>query len=605
MDGETRFQIPKLWRTSKSERNKWPDPEASTGDQYENVKLGRNGCWEARGEARKKFEEIGPKIKTHLEKYCDRLQYPVFWTMYMIGRTPKELKPTLMFIGRDKNACNEVREMIKKSGIMDKYPGIRTGILTEEIRHYAKPKPKPKRRRRNSRVQTRPASPVEVTTVPHTPSDTRAGIPISPNQLYFTTLRPDQECLDATDGIEDRQHTNIGIDTMTEKSILYSPSDTGPGMRLHIQGTDGDSSSLRPATGGGFICHRESIFLMTVAHAFHEDAWAELPNSAENCGIEFELDDDGEEDEEEDIQSLSGYSVSESDDRTISARTFSDTTSEFEQSSMIGSVTDHLINNPAPDMLQVQTLVLRTHRAEPRHLVKSDTLLLPVGDIIHSRNGPRPGLDYCLIEIEANILLKSKPIIRNLDQTLYTVPSGVVMPQPRDVDVVAATGSGGCLKGRLSGTPSYLMLPGSKVVQEVWTVVQSTEVFNGDCGAWILNASNGDLSGHVVGGSPNLKIVYIVPAHLILDDLKERYGGEWKPASIIPEPAVPDQTPLLVAPQVSVPVIPDAAPAPEVPDPVRVPVGHNPVLVPVTPDPAPVHFSTTGESELRRSWYIK
>ncbi|PMD14333.1 hypothetical protein NA56DRAFT_584055, partial [Hyaloscypha hepaticicola] len=118
MDGQTKFQIPTLRKTLKSGRYKWPNPEASTGIQYKNAKLGRKQCWEAIGEARRKFEEIASKMKTHLENSCDPLAHTVFWTMYMIGRSREESSPTIMFCGRDKNACNEVREMIKKSGIL-------------------------------------------------------------------------------------------------------------------------------------------------------------------------------------------------------------------------------------------------------------------------------------------------------------------------------------------------------------------------------------------------------------------------------------------------------------------------------------------------------
>jgi hypothetical protein len=76
------------------------------------------------------------------------------------------------------------------------------------------------------------------------------------------------------------------------------------------------------------------------------------------------------------------------------------------------------------------------------------------------------------------------------------------------------------------------MLPGSNLVQEVWAVRHDTEVVNGDCGAWVIDASNGNLFGHIVGGSPRLKVSYIIPAHFIFDDLKVRFDGEWKPADV-------------------------------------------------------------------------
>jgi hypothetical protein len=482
MDGETRFLIPTLGKSLKGERYHWPNPEKSTGEHYKNAKLGRQECWEAVGEARQKFEKIASEIKTHLEKCSDRLAHPVVWTIYMIGRTRKESAPTIMFCGRDKNARIEVKEMIKKSGIMDRYPGFRVGSCTEEFQHYAR------RKRRRPTVQACSGSPVEVMrAIQHSPPDTRSETPILHDRPHITTCGHDQEFWNVTESVEDHQQTHIGTAAGAGKAILYSPSDTGPGMRILIHGFHDDPSLWRPATGGGFICHRGSIFLTTVAHAFFEDVVNALPSSPENCNIEFELDDHSEE-EEDDIEFSSRCSVSlapsELDDSTISGRTFSDTTSEFEQSPMIVSATDHMINASGANPFPARNPVVKAQTIEPSLLVKSNELLLPVGErIILSTTGSRPGLDYCLIEIEANELLKPKQTPLKFDQSLRLVPSGVVIREPRDADVVTATGSGGLLKGRLSGTPAFLMLPDSNLVQEVWTVRYGTEVFNSDYGA--------------------------------------------------------------------------------------------------------------------------
>jgi hypothetical protein len=526
MDGETKFPVLRLGKSSKSaksERYYWPNPEASTGEHYKNANLGRNKCWEAVGEARQKFEEIASEIKIHLEKCSDPIARPVIWTIYMIGRTREESAPTIMFCGRDKNARIEVKETIKKSGIMDRHPGVRIGSCTEEFQHYARAEPT---------VPTCSGSPVEaMRAMQNFHSDTRSEIPILHDHPYSTTCSDDREFRNATEDVEDHQQTHIATAAGAAKAILYSASDAGPGMRILIRGFHGDSSSLRPATGGGFICHQGSTFLITVAHAFHEDAANALPSPPENCEFEFELDDDSEEEDYIEMSSRGSVSPEPSDmgDSTVSGITSSDTSSEFDERSMIVSDTDHMLNRPGAHRFPVRNSIARAQTREQRLPVKSDDLLLPVGEhIILSTTGSRPGLDYCLIEIEANKALKSKQLPPKFDQPFRPVPSGVVMSEPRDVDVIAATASGGLLKGRLSGTPSFLMLPGSNSVQEVWTVRHDTEIFNGDCGAWVVDASNGDLFGHIVGGSPSLEVSYIIPAHLILDDLKERFDGDWK-----------------------------------------------------------------------------
>jgi hypothetical protein len=579
MDAEKKFSITTIGKSLKSRRYNWPNPEDSTGKQYKNAKLRRYECWEAVGEARQKFEEIAPEIKAYLEKSCDQLAHTVVWTIYMIGRTRKELIPTIMVCGIDKNARTHVEKMIKESKIMNRYPGFRIGNCTEEFQHYARRK---RRKRRKPTVQICSGSSAEVMrAIQRLPSDTNIETTILRDRLL--NIRDiDQEFWNVTDG-EDSQETQVGTAAGGGNAILYSPSDIGPGMRILIQGFHGDSLSLRQATGGGFIRHRESIFLTTVAHAFHEDVVKAIPNPPENCDIEFELDGDSDVEEEDDIELSSRCSVSfapsELDRSTISGRTFSDTTSEFEQSITTVQSTDQIINNSGANLSPVPIRGVSAQKRELELLVKSDDLLLPVGEhIILSTTGSRPSLDYCLIEVEANDLLNSKQIPLKFDKSSLPVLSGIVMNKPGDVDVVATTGSGGLLKGRLSGTQSFLMLPGSNVVQEVWTVRHDTEVVNGDCGAWVIDASNGNLFGHIVGGSPSLKVSYIIPAHFIFDDLKARFDGEWKPANVVPER-----------------VVPDPVPAPGKSEPADV------VLERVVPDPV----TAPGKSKLRRSWYIK
>ncbi|KAH8777933.1 hypothetical protein F5882DRAFT_463990 [Hyaloscypha sp. PMI_1271] len=596
--------MPKVGKSSK----KWPNPEESTGELYKNVKLGRKECWEAVGDARQKFEEIASEIKAHLEKCSEPVANPVVWTIYMIGRNRQESAPTIMFCGRDKKALTEIKELIKNSGIMDRYPAFRMGSLTEEFRHFSRGKSRKRHKRRRRTVQPCSGPPEEgMRTIQQSLPETRIETQMLHNGEHITTFGHDKEFGNFIDGVEDRQQTHIGFPVGAGKAILYSPSDTGPGMKIFIRGFHGDSSLSRLATGGGFISHRGSTFLTTVAHAFCEDDVNALPTSPETCNIEFELDDESEEDDNMEYSSSYSCSVapSESSDLTISGRIFSDTTSEAsnltilattfsdttlesEQSPTISSAADDMAITSGGNMFP------ELNSVASRLLVKSNDLLLPVGEhYILSTTDRRPGLDYCLIEIEANELLKSKQISLKLDQSLSPDLSGVVMRKPRDVDVVAAIGSGCLLKGRLSGTPSFLMLPGRNLVQEVWTVRYGTEVSNGDCGAWVVDASNGDLFGHIVGGSPGSGVFYIIPAYLIIDDLVDRFDGEWKPAGVVPEPVVP----------VSLPAPVHSSPASESVLPTRVlePILPDPVPPPVVPDTV----SVPGESKLRRSLYIK
>jgi hypothetical protein len=46
-------------------------------------------------------------------------------------------------------------------------------------------------------------------------------------------------------------------------------------------------------------------------------------------------------------------------------------------------------------------------------------------------------------------------------------------------------------------------------------------IVTGDCGAWVLNSETGDLHGHVVAGHPDGRVVYIIPAYKIFNEVKK------------------------------------------------------------------------------------
>lgn len=79
--------------------------------------------------------------------------------------------------------------------------------------------------------------------------------------------------------------------------------------------------------------------------------------------------------------------------------------------------------------------------------------------------------DWALIEIE-NHKFKSWNSIaweeNCISKCLY--PRRLAVEGPCDNDVVVATSRNGVLKGKISGTPSYMNLPRSLIYQEVWTV---------------------------------------------------------------------------------------------------------------------------------------
>ncbi|KAK7993733.1 hypothetical protein PG989_007114 [Apiospora arundinis] len=108
----------------------WSEPEQSTGRLL--CKSGRNSIWEACGPARDAFSKMAPDIKDYLEGYVEPISSWVTWSMYMIGSVKNRASPTVLFCCEVVAHRREVRDAIRQSGILDGYPGVKTG-------HMAKP----------------------------------------------------------------------------------------------------------------------------------------------------------------------------------------------------------------------------------------------------------------------------------------------------------------------------------------------------------------------------------------------------------------------------------------------------------------------------------
>lgn len=136
-------------------------------------------------------------------------------------------------------------------------------------------------------------------------------------------------------------------------------------------------------------------------------------------------------------------------------------------------------------------------------------------------------LDYSLLEIFPHVaaFLLEDDIPPNL------VLSGYAMKKPIDTAITSITASVGTLRGTLSGTPTYQIVAGSQTTKELWTVRLHGTLTKGDCGSWVVDEESGDLVGHVVAGSPQSGVAYIVPACHVFQDAKKKFRLHLKPLS--------------------------------------------------------------------------
>jgi hypothetical protein len=626
MDGERKLSAIQLGKSliSGKSRCRWTtgNPVESTGEQYHNLNLGRYQCWEAMGEARHLFEEIAPQIKAHLEKSSDPLSHPVIWTIYMIGRTREDSVPTIMFCATDKRARNEIKQTIRSSGILDKYPGIQTGSCTEEFRHFAGwdgvddwsetnylglgkalapnleeqlalshegpfnpgagqdendnpsaadldefiPNQLPSSQYASDELRPAWSIPLEVSSTVGSISDscsssTIIGVESDPSDVFqsfksmpaplpypYIDIRPSMsrystplnhnfrsastfhtEYSHPTERSSGSDALHLGTRLAAHQAVLYLPPDVSKGIKLQFQGFPGNPFTFRTATVGGVIRHQSLYFAITVAHALDGSDTYTRTKANERIPFEFELDDDYKDTEDIEIRSTGSASPESRDlgSSTTSLTRTSSASSEATEESVTPSSASGMIRGSG---FQEHKSANSSMTAVATSSSNSKDELRSLGDyLISSTSGPRPTLDYCLVEINQSEIHKlfkveERPLARSIARN-----------GPRDVNVMAMTGFGGNLKGRLSGTPSFLMLPGSNSAQEVWSVRHNGELVSGDCGAWVVDAAgNGELFGHIVGGSPDLGVAYIIPACYVFDDLQERFAGDWSLPKLLP-----------------------------------------------------------------------
>ena len=66
----------------------------------------------------------------------------------------------------------------------------------------------------------------------------------------------------------------------------------------------------------------------------------------------------------------------------------------------------------------------------------------------------------------------------------------------------------------------------SEISQELWTVHLRGHLANGDCRSVVINASTGELEGHIIAGSPVSGTALIVPAYQVFQDLRQRFSPQ-------------------------------------------------------------------------------
>ncbi|KAF5654133.1 peptidase (PNG1) [Fusarium sp. NRRL 25303] len=390
----------------KLKDDKWDNPEESIGTLIGYLPGTRYLCWEAAGPARLAFRELGPDIKDLLETSNITPADIVSWSIYMVGRNERNAAPKLLICSTDCKTRKNIRQLIKDSRIVDKYPGIGLG---------------------------------DVSALPDRP--------------VIRELSPE--------AIEALLPFGCGIDG----AVLAGEAEPAMGKRIFV--VNPHDFSLRPATTGPIILHGGKCYQLTVAHAFRH--MRELHRSPGQQMAEDDCDFDGMSDDERDEESQCDEMTTKgsvtpreigSDKASFMASLDGFSGEKHSSSRSKSSLSDYLDGGNDP-RLSVKS------PEENLGFGEFDVSQLQFFGrlILSSLTGSNPSLDYALIETS-----RTADDLENSSVTLRSMVSSIGEIESDDISVVATTSPHRRVEGRLTATPSYICLPGQRTFQQVYPI---------------------------------------------------------------------------------------------------------------------------------------
>lgn len=430
-------------------------------------RIGRVQVYEAIGEAREIFSKLSHAILTHLSDNSGKLQdSPSFvdFSLFMMGKSRDRTKPIVMFVSDDKQARREAFRMIKESGILIDFPGFGLGEM-----------------------------------------DLKAEF----ENLQFL-------------GSEHKSASTRAFDTpptsfrVSDDYVEVLTTKTGPlcGRRLVVDIQDGSTTKTSFAVAGGVVICKGFYLLHSVNH------FLQLAQPRQEVDVRHQIIASEEAQDECEIMGLSDDEgdVEDADDDDIS---YDDDDHWIDEiyGSAAPSVGDSESTSGSPSESDELGGSVSSFKDQDIHV--SD-MLIPLET--PSSSGQRLArigqvvmrsvlLDSAFIHLDTtgtNTTGLESPQLRNEAIPLESF-EGHIETTPSDAALKVTTPDG-IIGGVLSGTPSFVRLPGSRIFQEMYVAKVSRPLSPGDCGSWVKHAVTGKLFGHVIAGSPKTGLVLVMPA---------------------------------------------------------------------------------------------
>ncbi|RWA09379.1 hypothetical protein EKO27_g5722 [Xylaria grammica] len=453
-----------LRRKTATQRG-WPNPEQSIGRFI--CKVGNQSVWEAQGEARETFNTIAPDIKRYLDSCVEPIPSWVTWSMYMMGHTTGSACPTIVFCCDASAHRREVRDTIKNSGILDRYPGVKTGHMPRapDFDHLV-PLAAPKNNSDNKikiQLQMRHNAlgmPLFVTGSARgqqfsTKATIGGVIRVRGKYFYTTAAHPFQGQPDLPSPLGRTDFRNQGNRDIDDDACSF----------------DGDSD-----TNFEVESERSSFNNTVLADEAQFRSYEELFQSRTK--------------EQEALDQATGNDNS----RRTMPRPIEEPNPNYE-------------SRPTPNAS------MRGVEFDYR----GEFFLAP-------RDSPGTEADFALLEATDSRHWVPNVVSTNTNSKIaVTSLSGTGRGNSTPTSIQALT-SRGNIQGRLSGTPFYARAPNDRAFQKMLCANFSSSLEKGDCGTWVIDAGTGGLYGHIIAGSPSSGTALIKLFGDVFEHIRYRTG---------------------------------------------------------------------------------
>ncbi|OAQ58071.1 nicotinamide N-methyltransferase [Pochonia chlamydosporia 170] len=425
-------------------------------------------CWVAKGPVQRLFySEIKDKLLAHLDGWFGSVSSAdgITLTLYMIGTSHRTASPIILFICKDTSYSKEARKFIKAVGILKEYPGFRTGHVMED-----------------------PGWGAEL-------------VQLASDEEMASNMRPLQPV----------------------EEVFYDRTTPlrATGMTIFVR----HGSSMRPATGNLIQTHGRSFYL-TAGHAFFEGS--KLKPQSLGQDDDFEIDSDSEADYDDELDAMItsigsqspdawsddnesvNYSVQDYLSEQSSYCSFS--TPTFDASQGSGTTPALFSFEQASDRLL--PFVKREADYSSREIVVPPANLLSLVGKLAVWSVDK---DWALIDITEVWNSQVSSLLSDSASGLSDAP--LAMYPSENARIFACTSSGDRMTGVVAGSPSFTRVPHGKSFQEVFPIKFDGPLANGDCGSVVLDATTGEILGHIVAGCRQTGFAYVMAAHHVFPEL--------------------------------------------------------------------------------------